>query len=216
MNKITLLTVSAAALVLSSCTPGGPDCPDVTGLVSHYEVELSGIESILVRDRTQTTNNDAESIEVSESNLFIDINLSHTEEPRYYASSGSAPSSIVDWFIKPAMACSPLHFEDEFTPLVTSVTIHSDSDFNESFIAGSDLSSLFKESYNSIIYDSLSEANIGELNSARNYRLEPIWLTAEQSSQPVTPRAHIFTISVTLNDGRSFEMRTQAINITDS
>ncbi len=120
--------------------------------------------------------------------------------------------SMLDWFVSPALACSLPPYYETFTPEVTSIEIYSDGDLNETYVAGSNLANVFAAPDAINNNGSLaSAADSNGLMSARSYALEPLWLDGALATTPITPRRHIFTILLTLADGRTFEVRTQDI-----
>lgn len=103
--------------------------------------------------------------------------------------------------ISSALACS----ERVINSVMTNITISSDVDFGESYPAGSDLISNFKL---------LSDTG-HEIKNLYHYPISshtPISLVPING--PDAQSAHVFTVSVTLENGTIFQLETDPITIT--
>ncbi len=150
------------------------------------------------------------------SNLVVDVQLSWIEEQHRFRAPSTFIQSMLDWFVPPVMACTLVPFFDDYQPAVSRIDISSDSDFNDDYPAGSNLAGIFRaagslEDNNRSL---LEAAEGGTFRSARRYQLEPVWVDGVLATTPVTPRLHTFTILITLDDGRAFEVRSDEILIS--
>jgi hypothetical protein len=113
------------------------------------------------------------------------------------------------------MACTLAPQYEEYQPTVSNINIYSDSDFNSRFVAGTDLSSIFKATGQMNGNGSLIDAaQNGTSLSAREYSLGPAWIDEALVETPITPNSHVFTITITLDDGRAYTIRTPEVLLT--
>jgi hypothetical protein len=54
----------------------------------------------------------------------------------------------------------------------------------------------------------------GTLVSAHEYSLGPAWIDGAPVEAPVTPNSHVFTITITLKDGRAYTNHTPEVLLT--
>jgi len=69
---------------------------------------------------------------------------------------------------------------------------------------------LFSEANGNLVEASYND----ELVSARNYSLRPAWRDGALNATPNTPGVHTFTVLITLDDGKAFDIRTSPVLIT--
>jgi len=190
-------------------------CSDLEGTITHSTIEITGIESASIFKLSEESNA-LEAVDqfngTEFSNLIIEIDLSWIDEQHRLNTTNTIIQSFLDWFLSPTMACSLIPYYEEYQPAVSDLQIYSDNDFNADYIAGSDLTQLFTAT------DSTSGSNLFVDNangisilSARSYTLQSVWMGRELATIPTTPRVHVFTINVSLEDGRAFEIRTPAV-----
>ncbi|MFK8078180.1 MAG: hypothetical protein AB8B84_16490 [Granulosicoccus sp.] len=219
-NALLVIRNTTAAtillLILSSCAETTTDsCDDIIGTITHSVVEITDIESALPLKRN-TSENTLEAIDqvtgTDFSNLLVDIQLSWNEEQHRFRAPSTFIQSALDWLIAPAYACTLQPYYIDYQPVVTSIQIYSDADFNGEYIAGYDLSPLFTTSLvNNAGYESLSEAQgNGKVLSERTYSLYPARIEGNLVAIPTTPTIHSFTILLALDDGRVHEFRTSS------
>lgn len=234
MKKRTLLLFLVLPFTVFACTQSGDSCDDLVGIVTHSTIEITGIESTSLFRRVPVSNTpdsnfpdsatpDSAVLEAVDqtsgtefSNLVIDLRLSWIEEQHRFRAPSTFIQSMLDWFVSPAIACSLAPLNDDYQPAVSRIDIYSDSDFNDDFPAGSNLTEVFRA------IGELDENNFAfaggadndTFRSARNYRVEPLWRDGVLATTPVTPSMHIFTILITLDDGRAFEVRSDEILIS--
>ena len=200
------------ASTISSCTFSSDSCDGLEGRITHSVTEITGIKSASVFKR----NSNSSVIEAVDqfngaefSNLIIEIELSWIEEQHRFRAPATFNQSLLSWFISPAVACTLAPYYEDFQPAVTSVEVYSDNDLNGDFVAGSDLTNVFAATGmmggNSTL---LEAAENNGLLSARSYSLQSEWQDGVLATTPVIPKAHIFTIMITLDNGRAFEIRT--------
>ncbi len=215
MNRNVLSLVLITSLTAAGCSQSDDSCDDLNGTITHTTTEIVGIESASVLKRNTVTNalEAVDQINGTEySNLIVDLKLSWVEEQHRLGSTNTFIQSFLNWLIPPAMACSLAPYYEDYQPAVSTLQIISDSDFNEIYTAGSDLTQLFIANGMMGESDSLFEANSnGALASARTYSLQPAWINGELAAIPTTPTEHIFTIMISLDDGSAFEFRTPAV-----
>lgn len=217
LRKSTFLIVTFS-LVIASCSFSSDSCEDQEGLVTHSTIEITGVDAVALfkrnseRDglRAVDENNGTEF-----SNLVIDVDLAWTEEQHRFRATNTFIYSLLNWFVSPAVACTFPPYYEEFTPAVSNISIHSDTDINENYIAGSDLISLF-----SVIGVSGENNNLtqtpedGVFFSAKSYFIEPAYIDGLLVTTPVTPADHVFTVIITLDDGKAFEVRFPEVPLT--
>lgn len=200
------------SVVLCACTQSSDSCDDLKGIITHSTIEVTGLQSVTIKStNSETAENMAvdQNIGTAFSNLSISIDLSWIEEEHRFRATNTFLYSLLGWFLSPAVACSLPGYYEEYTSQVKTIGIFSDNDFNSEFIAGTDLATLFSVEDAFEISASLATVNDNNsLRAARSYLLRPTWLNGQLVSLPVVPNSHIFTVSVTLNDGRRFELRT--------
>lgn len=212
--KVIVFTGVITALLVA-CTQSSNTCDGQEGLITHSTIEITGIKSTSIQRQVpnSTVVEAVDQVSGTEfSNMEIVLELSWIAEQHRFRTQNTFIQSFLDWFIPPAYACSLPDYYEEFEPAVNSVEIYSDSDFNPELVAGSDLSEVFQ------ITGLISEAvefpaaqADGRLLSAKQYSLQAAWINGELSSVPVTPKVHAFTLLVTLDDGRAFEVRTAEV-----
>ncbi len=215
MNRTALYLVLIATLVTSGCGQSHDSCDDLKGTVTHTTTEIVGIESASVFKRSAMTST-LEAVDQTNgtefSNLIIEINLSWIEEQHRLGSTNTLIQSFLNWLVPPVMACSLVPYYEDYQPAVSNIQIISDNDINENYTAGTDLTPLFATSGMMGESGSLFEANNNQtLASARTYSLEPAWIDGVLATIPTTPNQHIFTLMISLEDGRAFEIRTPAV-----
>lgn len=213
------LKTYSLALIMSfavvGCSQSDDSCSDLEGTITHSTIEITGIESASVFKRNDNSNV-LEAVDQSNgtefSNLIVGIELSWNEEEHRFRATNTFLQSFLDWFIAPVMACSLAPYYEEYQPDVSNLQIFSDSDINADYVAGADLTRLFTAT------DAMSGSNLlvedadgGSIESARSYLLEPAWMGGELTTIPTTPSQHIFTIIISLDDGRAFETRTPEV-----
>lgn len=207
--------MAVLAFTISACTVSSDSCDDLDGTITHTVTELTSIESasVLKRDPISSVLEAIDQFNGTEfSNLIIEVELSWIEEQHRFRAPSTFIQSLLNWFISPVMACSLTPYYEDYQPAVTSIEIYSDSDLNGNFIAGSNLAKVFAAtgvmSGNSTL---LTASENGGLLSVRKYSLGAAWLDGVLATTPVTPNVHIFTIMITLDDGRAFEIRTPEV-----
>ena len=201
--------------VINGCTQSSDGCDGLEGYHTHSVIEITGIESASVYTRAADTGTLVATDQANGtdfSNLVIQVDMSWIEEQHRFRAPSTFLQSLSDWFISPAMACSMPPYHEDYQPAVISIEIHSDSDLNADYLAGEELNEILTITGVSH-HDNMSEelADSADPLSARRY-----WLQAEQQDGeaaviPDTPSTHIFTVMVSLEDGRVFEIRTPAI-----
>lgn len=215
MNRTALSFALVTALSIASCTQNDDSCSDLEGRITHTTTEITGIESASVLKRSANSNviEAVDQFNGTEfSNLIIDVELSWTEEQHRFRENNTFIQSFLGWFISPVMACSLAPYYEDYQPAVSSLQVFSDTDVNDDYLAGSDLSELFAA--NAMMGDSnslLEASNNGTLLSAKTYTLEPAWIGGELISAPTTPNEHRFTIVISLLDGSTFEGTTPEV-----
>lgn len=215
---VTIRNTTAATvllLVLSSCTETTDSCDDLVGTITHSVVEITDIKSVtpLKRNTSENTLEAIDQVAGSDfSNLVIDIQLSWNEEQHRFRAPSTFIFSALGWLIPSAYACTLQPYRTDYQPVVTSLQIYSDADFNDNYIAGSDLSPLFTTSLiNSAGIDSLSAAHgNGELLSKRSHSLIPARTEGNLAAIPSVPNVHTFTFMLGLNNGHIHEFRTSS------
>lgn len=206
--------------VLGACTQSHDTCDDVAGYHTHTITEITGIDAASILQR----NPDTQGLEAIDqftgtnfSNLVIEVDLSWTAEEHRFRATNTFIMSMLDWFIPPAHACSLAPFYEDFEPRVSSVEIFSDSDLNQAFPAGSDLSTVFKLTPAPVITDgAIYSAIEADPLSSRAYTFTPALTNDALVAIPDTGVAHIFTIMLNLADGRTFEIRTNEVRINSA
>lgn len=219
---VTIRNTAAAAvllLVLKACTETTDSCDDLVGTITHSVVEITDIKSAtpLKRNTSENTQQAIDQIAGSDfSNLVIDIQLSWNEEQHRFRAPSTFIHSALGWLIPSAYACTLQPYRTDYQPVVTRLQVYSDADFNENYIAGTDLSALFTTSLiNSAGIDSLSAAKgNGELLSERSHSLFPARTEGNLAAIPSIPKIHTFTILLGLNNGRIHEFRTSSFLIS--
>ena len=218
MYRLTLCCFFVITLSVVGCTQTDDSCDDLKGTITHTTTEITGINSATAFNRISTSGATAVVDQVNGtefSNLIIELDLSWIEEVHRFRETNTFNTSLLDWFISPASACSLAPFYDDYQPAVTGIQIFSDSDFNALYTTGTDLTPLFSATGLMGDSTSISKANInGTLLSSRAYLLEPAWVDGELVAIPSTPQQHIFTIMITLTDGQAFEIRTPEVLIS--
>lgn len=220
ISRSLLSTAFVLNLSFVGCSQHDDSCSDLAGTITHTSTEITGIGSISVFKR----NTNASTIEAIDqftgtefSNLIIELNLSWVEEQHRFRQTNTFMQSFLDWFVSPVMACSLAPYYEEYQPGVSSIQVFSDSDFNQDYTAGTDLTSLFAAAEMMGASNSLLDANDNNsLLSARTYSLEPVWLDGELVTRPTTPSSHIFTIMISLSDGSAYEIRTPELLLSGS
>jgi len=180
--------------------------------------ELTDIDSAAVM-RRDPVDNVVEAVDqingVEFSNLSIDITLSWIEEQHRFRAPSILIQSALDWLISPGMACTLAPYYEDYQPKVSGIEIYSDSDLNDEFISGKDLSGVFTTNEISGDSGNLYHANeSSSVLSARKYSLTPAWQEGELVTKPVTPKSHTFTILIAMDDGRVFEKRAPVVLIS--
>lgn len=218
-NAVNTIRNTTAAtvllLILSSCTETTDSCDDLVGTITHSVIEITDIESALALKRN-TSDNTLEAIDQFAgsdfSNLLIDIQLSWNEEQHRFRAPSTFLQSALAWLIPSAYACTLQPYYTDYQPVVTSIQIYSDTDFNENYIAGSDLSPIFTTSLvNNAGLDSLSAAQgNGALLSERAHSIYPARIEGNLAAIPTIPAVHTFTILLALDNGRVHEFRTSS------
>ena len=220
-SKNNRLAVVLVGSIVSGCSSGTGDvdsCADLQGVITHTVTEITGIESVAVYKRIPDSGafESVDQFNGSEfSNLIIEIQSSWSAEQHRLSAPTTTVTSFLDWLIPPAMACTLLPHYEEYQPTVSNISIYSDSDFNSRFVAGTNLSSIFKATglihgNGSLIDDTVN----GTVVSAREYSLGPAWIDGALVEAPATPSSHVFTITITLNDGRAYTIRTPEVLLT--
>lgn len=215
MNHTVLSFALIATLSIFSCSQSDDSCSDLEGTITHTTTEITGIESAIILKRSANSNviEAVDQFNGTEfSNLIIDIELSWIDEQHRFRESNTFIQSFLDWIISPSMACTLPPYYEDYQPALSSLQIFSDSDLNENYLAGSDLSALFAARGMMGESNSLLEAtNSGSLASSKAYSLEPAWIGGELATGPMTPNEHIFTIMISLGDGSTFEIKTPEV-----
>lgn len=92
------------------------------------------------------------------------------------------------------------------------IEIHSDTGLNAVYLAGEELNEILTVTGVSHQDDTSEQlADSADPLSARRYWLQAERQEGEVAVVPNTPSTHIFTVMVSLEDGRVFEIRTPAI-----
>lgn len=211
-KRSTVIAIVLAGVLSSACTSSSDSCDDLEGYITHTVTELTGIESASVLKYNANTgvSESVDQLSGTEfSNLSIEVELSWVAEQHRFRAPNTFIQSLLNWFIPPAMACSLAPFHEDYQPVVVDISIHSDNDLNADFVAGTNLSTVFEAADLMTASNSLQEASdLGNLLSARVYSLRPTWQNGALTTTPTTPSTHVFTITVTMNDGRAYSMRT--------
>jgi len=212
MNHTVLSFALITTLSIVSCSQSNDSCSDLEGTITHTTTESTGIESALIIKRSANSNviEAVDQFNGTEfSNLIIEIELSWIDEQHRFRENNTFFQPFLDWFTSPVMACTLAPYYEDYQPAVFSLQIFSNSDVNENYPSGSDLSVLFAASGMMGESNSLLEAtNNGSLASSKAYSLEPAWIDGELATAPMTPNEHIFTIIISLEDGSTFEIKT--------
>ena len=215
MNHTALSFVLITTLSIVSCSQSDDSCSDLEGTITHTTTEITGIESASILKRSANSNviEAVDQFNGTEfSNLIINIELSWIDEQHRFRENNTFIQSLLDWFVSPAMACTLVPYYEDYQPAVSSLQIFSDSDVNENYPTGSDLSELFAAGGMMGESNSLFEAtNSGSLASSKAYSLEPTRIGGELVTAPMTPNEHIFTIMISLEDGSAFEIKTPEV-----
>lgn len=211
MRNVAILTL--LTLLVGACSESTDSCDDLIGTVTHSVVEITGIASASVykRNASENTLQAVDPFTGTEySNISIDLQVSWSEEQYRFRAPSTLIQSALDWFIPSANACSLLPYYTAYQPAVTSIQIYSDADFNEDYLAGTDLSPLFNTSrINSANVSSLFEARGNtDILSSRSHTLIAARTEGILAAIPATPTIHTLTIMMSLDDGRVYEFRT--------
>jgi len=201
--------------LLSSCSQSGDSCDDLEGVVTSTLIELTGLKSATVFQRTADSTELVAidpTIGTDFSNLQIDLEFSWIAEQQRFRAPSTFLQSALTWIISPAMACTLSPFTENYEPAINSIEVFSEADFNDSFTAGTNLASVFAANGFTGESSTLLEAsNSNNLLSSRSYSLTPSYSVDELVAIPALPRTHIFTVIVTLDNGQAFETRTTEV-----
>jgi hypothetical protein len=214
MSRTFVLTAILIGTLTASCSggTGSTSCDDLRGVLTHTVTEITGIESSSAFKQIPDTGA-LESVDQTNgtefSNLIIELETSWIAEQHRLDAPSTIIQSFLNWIIPSALACSLIPPYEEFQPTVTSINIFSDSDFNADLTAGSDLSVAFEITELAQEGDSFHTLPNSEiLASARAYSLRALWEGDALVATPITPENHVFTITLTLADGRAYTIRT--------
>lgn len=215
IKQKTLSLAFIVSLAAGGCDNTSDTCSDLAGSITHSTIEITGIEATSVF-RQSDNSNVLEAVDqfngTEFSNLIVRIELSWSEEQHRFREANTFLQSFLNSLVKPVMACTLPPYYEEYQPVVSDLQIYSDSDLSADYTAGSDLSQLFIASGSIGDSTSLSESSeVGSIVSARSYSLRPRWVGGNLVTNPTTPSQHIFTIMISLADGRSFEIRTTEV-----
>jgi len=187
-------------------------CYDLIGVVTHSDIEITGIKSVSLTTISLSNQelNNFEPLEVTDfSNLQILLEMSWIEEQHRLSAPSTIIQSMVNWFISPAAACSLVPRYEEFQPKIVSIEIYSETDFNETLIAGSNLAEFFHFTPLDLFEDrSVSAPSENSISTARSYRINPAWKNGTLIASPDTPKTHVFNITVILDNGHIYEARS--------
>jgi len=201
-----------ALTVASACTQTHDTCDDVAGFRTHITTEITGIESVAAFRLDPSTGalGAIDQFNGSElSNLTIELSFSWIDEEHRFRAPNTFVTSFLDWLMPTAVACSLAPAGDDFKSIIKSINIYSDIDLTDELTAGQELNGLFAATGMMQESKTLFEAiESDSLISAKNYSLRKARLGAIVDPMVISPGTHVFTISITLDDGQSFEVRT--------
>jgi|GEM_PF-2356813 len=210
----TLLVLATA----SACTESHDTCDDVAGFRTHVTTEITGIDTVAIGKRDPNTGvlEAVDQTRGSEfSNLEIELAFSWRDEEHRFRAPNTFVTSFVEWLFPTANACSLASVEDDFKAYITNINLFSDSDLNTDLAAGQELNAVFEAKDMMQSSRTLYEAGeSGSLQSSKRYTIRPAFFNGVLAANSIEPSTHVLTISITLDDGRSLEVRTPEFLLT--